>query len=112
MILISGCIMLLACEKSRTFDSALWKQKGLDWQMDPLREKMALDLLRSDTLRGMTRVEVRELLGKADYEDQNLSSYLVLEKYESGDIDPVAIIRLEVYFAVDSLVNRYRLTDK
>ena len=94
------CLTVLAvssCNSKQKFDSAEWKQKGLDWWMTDFREKMVDDLIQSDTLIGMNQEQVLELLGQPKSENKSKLEYLIREKYGS-DIDPEYISNLIIEF--------------
>ncbi len=80
-------VCTISCEKEVAFDSAKWKQKGVDWQITDFREKMSTSLIKSDTLIGLKKVEILELIGKPEIESESNLQYLVREKY-SWNIDP------------------------
>ncbi|MCR9249100.1 MAG: outer membrane protein assembly factor BamE [bacterium] len=94
------CLTVLAvssCNSKQRFNSDEWKKKGLDWWMTDFREKMVGDLIESDTLIGMNREQVIELLGLPESENKTELEYLIIEKY-GFDIDPEYISNLIVEF--------------
>jgi len=107
-IIVSFIFILLAtsCNHNTKFDSERWKQKSVDWQMSDVRENMVDDLIESDTLLGMNRDEVIDLLGKSEYPDDKGLTYLIREKYGS-DIDPEYISYLTVEFDSSGKVRNY-----
>lgn len=98
-------LLLTSCNNDQPFDSEIWKHKGLDWYMTDFREVMVSDLINSDTLTGLSKTELIQLLGEPELKANNKFSYLVREKYER-DIDPVYIKRLVILFdSTESVVN-------
>jgi len=85
--------MVSSCESKQKFDSVEWKKKELDWWMTDFREKMVDDLIQSDTLIGLSKVQVVELLGKPKSESEMELMYLIREKYGTN-IDPDYISNL------------------
>ena len=73
--------------------------------MTDVREKMIIDLIDSDTLIGLNKTKVFELLGQPDLEDSLQLKYLVREKY-TNDIDPDYIKYLIIDFSISG--NSYR----
>lgn len=90
-------LMILSCDSRQKFDSEEWKQKRVDWWMTDFRENMFDDLIQSDTLIGMNRKEVIELLGQPTFEKEKKLEYLIREKYGT-DIDPAYILNLQIEF--------------
>ena len=86
--------MISSCGLER-FDSKVWNQKGVDWWVTDIREKMVDDLIESDTLIGMSQEEVIELLGRPQSETQREIEYLVREKY-GNNVDPEYISNLVI----------------
>lgn len=89
--------IISSCDYRQNFDSVRWKQKGVDWWMTDFREKMVDDLIQSDTLIGMNRTEVTDLLGEPDSKKIRELVYLIREIYTS-DIDPDYISNLHIVF--------------
>ena len=54
---------------------------------DRFQRKMVADLIESDTLIGLKKSEILQLIGKPEIEHGNNLKYLVHEKYE-WNIDP------------------------
>ncbi len=92
--------LLTNCKNDQPFNSELWKKKGLDWQITEFREVMVSDLLNSDTLTGLSKSELIQLLGEPELVERNKFIYLVREKYD-WDIDPTYIKNLVI--EIDSL---------
>ncbi|GAB5526843.1 MAG: hypothetical protein Roseis2KO_47150 [Roseivirga sp.] len=90
-------LMISACDSDQPFDSDLWKQKGLDWWMTDVREKMVDDLVDSDTLISMSKTQVLALLGEPESEIETELEYLIREKY-GRDVDPEYISTLKIKF--------------
>lgn len=88
-------LVVLSCQNAQKFDSQKWKEKGIDWQMDDVRENMADDLIDQDILISQNKSEIFLLLGEPEYEKENRLFYLVREKYK-WDIDPEYIKYLVV----------------
>lgn len=86
-ILIIIFALLTSCKNEVRFDSTEWNKKGVDWQVTDFREKMVADLVESDTLIGLGKVEIIELIGSPEVEKDNKLKYLVREKYE-WNVDP------------------------
>jgi len=86
-ILIIILIFLTSCKNEVRFDSTEWNKKGVDWQITDFREKMVADLIKSDTLIGLNKIELFELIGKPGRVFDNKLEYLVREKYE-WNVDP------------------------
>ena len=104
--------ILTSCEQQNiSFDSEIWKSKGLDWWMTDVREKMIDDLIDSDTLIGLHKQSVIELLGKPSINDSTEFQYLVREKYTS-DIDPDYIKYLIVEFDESGKSQEIRIHQK
>ncbi|WP_146141981.1 hypothetical protein [Prolixibacter denitrificans] len=93
-------LLIISCSHNKKFDSAKWKQKGLDWQMTDVRENIVDDLINSDTIIGKSKEAVIELLGQPETQSKNKLKYLIREKY-SSDIDPDYISNLKVEFDND-----------
>lgn len=98
-LIVFGLLVLMtsSCDSRQKFDSEEWKQKGVDWWMTDFRENMVDDLIQSDTLVGMNRKEVIELLGQPKSEKESKFEYLIREKYGT-DIDPEYISNLQIEF--------------
>tara|TARA_R110000868_G_scaffold43881_4_gene147367 strand:+ start:593 stop:967 length:375 start_codon:yes stop_codon:yes gene_type:complete len=101
-------LVLMNCSKEQPFNSEIWKQKGRDWWMTDVRENMLTDLIISDTLNGLTNIQVVELLGEPESTNQEEITYLVREKYESG-IDPVYIKHLLIRLDSLNTVTDYKI---
>ncbi|SNR47410.1 hypothetical protein SAMN04488009_2026 [Maribacter sedimenticola] len=80
-------VFFIGCKNEIKFDSAEWNKNGVDWQITEHREKMVSDLIKSDTLIGLDKISVIEVLGKPEIETEKKLKYLVREKYE-WNIDP------------------------
>ncbi|CAN0602152.1 hypothetical protein [Maribacter dokdonensis] len=87
VIWISIMVFFIGCKNEIKFDSAEWNKNGVDWQITEYREKMVSDLIKSDTLIGLDKISVIEVLGKPEIETEKKLKYLVREKYE-WNIDP------------------------
>lgn len=83
LLLLSSCFH----KNNRPFDSVEWKNEGVDWWITDVREKMVNNLIQSDTLIGLQKEEVKELLGIPEKIDNNKLYILVREKYFTN-IDP------------------------
>jgi len=57
-------LISIGCNSNSDFNSEEWNQKGVDWWMTDVREKMIEDLIQSDTLINLKKKEVIELLGQ------------------------------------------------
>ncbi len=86
-ILFSCLLFFFGCQNEIAFDSEKWKEKGVDWQLADTREKMAPNLISSDTLIGMKSDKIIDLLGKPDFIKEESLEFLIREKY-SRNIDP------------------------
>ena len=86
-VAVMAAIGLTSCKNEYRFDSTEWKRKGVDWQVTDFREKMVADLIESDTLIGLKKVEIFELIGSPEIENENKLKYLVREKYV-WNVDP------------------------
>ena len=108
LIFLAVTIGLLACNES--FDEEKWKSKGVDWQLSDSREKMVQDLVNSDTLLGLNKAEVHQMLGTPEMQASNDSTmqYLIREKY-SLNIDPEYIKYFTIKFDRNGLVKSYHL---
>lgn len=82
VIWISIMVFFIGCKNEIKFDSAEWNKNGVDWQITEHREKMVSDLIKSDTLIGLDKISVIEVLGKPEIETEKKLKYLVREKYE------------------------------
>jgi len=94
-LMLAFVLLLDGCNQNTTFDSTAWKHKGIDWFMDDVRENMVDDLLKSNTLIGLNKQEVVELLGRPERDDTNQLTYLVREKY-GWNLDPEYISHLVI----------------
>ena len=73
--------ILAGCEQRKTaFDSEKWKRMGLDWQITDVRENMIDDLINSETLIGLQKQGIIELLGEPGVNNSIELRYLVREK--------------------------------
>ena len=60
------------------FDKSKWDEKqGLDY---PFRDRMIKDVVHNDSIRGLGRSQILELLGKPDRVNENYLYYLVAQK--------------------------------
>ena len=100
--------LITSCGSGSEFNSAKWKEKGVDWWMTDVRERMVDDLVNSDTLKNMDREQVLKLLGQPTSENDAELTYLVREKY-SRDIDPDYIMYLKIELDDDGLVRHYEI---
>lgn len=100
--------MISSCDSKDQFDSSKWKQKGVDWWMTDVREKMVDDLIKSDTLIGMNQEQLIELLGRPKFENKDEFKYLIREKYGT-DIDPEYISNLKIEFDDSGQVIGYEI---
>ncbi len=102
--------LLYSCtnENNKPFDSDEWNRKGVDWWMTDVREKMVKDIIQSDTLIGLKKDEVIDLLGKPDKIDSNKLYIFVREKYYTN-IDPDYIMYLIV--ELDENENVYKVSE-
>ena len=111
LLLFSAIIVVIvaffSCHSGQRFNADIWKEKGLDWWMSAKREKMVDDLIKSDTLIGMNKKQVIELLGKPEMTDKTNIKYLIREKY-SSDIDPDYVSYLIVEFDNTGHVKQYK----
>ena len=89
---------MISCSYNRSFDSEEWKEKGVDWQLAENREEMVTDLISSDTLIGLNRTQIIELLGEPERSSEQEMKFLVIEKYE-WNVDPEYIKYLIVEIA-------------
>lgn len=80
-------LLMVSCRYNRSFDSEVWKKRGVDWQLVEDREEMVADLVSSDTLIGLNRTQIIELLGEPEKSSEQEMKFLVLEKYE-WNVDP------------------------
>ena len=76
--------------------------------MTDVRENMIDDLIQSDTLIGMNKEQVIELLGQPKSETETRFEYLIREKYGT-DIDPEYISNLMIEFNDKGQVRNYRI---
>ena len=95
VILLS--VIMISCNSKNEFNSKVWNEKGIDWWMTDIREKMVDDLIQSDTLIGLNKNEIIELLGQPEKEGNFEMHYLIREKYRF-DIDPEYISMLLIKF--------------
>ena len=95
IILLS--VIFLSCNSKNESNSEAWNEKGIDWWMTDIREKMIDDLIESDTLIGLNKIEVIRLLGQPEKEENLEIKYLIMEKY-GLDIDPEYISMLAIKF--------------
>jgi len=102
-------IMVFGCGGSqKPFNAEEWNDKGVDWWMTDVRERMVRDIIESDTLIGLRKEEVIALLGRADKvqkADSNTLYIFVREKY-SYDIDPDYIKYLKIELNDNERVQR------
>ncbi|MDA8692760.1 hypothetical protein N9L92_01770 [Saprospiraceae bacterium] len=95
IILIS--IIVCNCNSKQEFNSKEWNKKSVDWWMTDIREKMVDDLIFSDTLIKLSKIEVIKLLGQPENNSSFELKYLIREKY-GFDIDPKYITMLIIKF--------------
>lgn len=95
-------ILLSSCNQSLKFDSSKWKNTGVDGYISDIREKMMDDLLKSDTLIGLNKEELYDLLGEPSIIENKKVGYLVREKY-GFDIDPDYIKYLWIDLSEDGI---------
>lgn len=109
-ILFLGLTILIisSCNMNHEFDSYKWKQKGVDWWMTDVREKMVDDLIQSDALKGMDEEQVINLLGQPESKNSGKLEYLIREKYGT-DIDPEYISNLIIEFDINRKVSNYKV---
>ena len=108
LILLAVTMGLLGCNEP--FNEEKWKSKGVDWQLSDSREKMVQDLVNSDTLLGLNKGEVYQILGTPELQASNDSTmqYLIREKY-GWNIDPEYIKYFTIKFDRNGLVKSYHL---
>lgn len=99
-------IFFTSCTIKEKFNSETWKHKGLDWQMSDKREKMVDDLIKSDTLKGLSEKQVIQLLGEPQIQKDNTIQFLIIEKYEFN-IDPEYISYVVVELDSNKTVKNY-----
>lgn len=97
--------VLASCTMNQDFDSTKWKQYQGEWLMSDKRERMIDDLIESDTLIGLNKSQITNLLGSSEYSDTSFFKYTVREKY-GWDIDPEYITELFVEFDFKGSVTR------
>ena len=99
-VLLTFILLLLtvSCDHNQSFDSKVWKKRGVDWQLLEDREEMVADLISSDTLIGLNRTQIIELLGEPERSSEQEMKFLVIEKYE-WNVDPEYIKYLVVEIA-------------
>ncbi len=98
-------VATISCDNRQKFSSETWQKNDFDWWMTEVRENLVDDLIKSDTLVGMSKIEVQGLLGEPDYNEEFEMKYLILEKY-GMDIDSEYISNLKVEFGENRLVNQ------
>jgi outer membrane protein assembly factor BamE (lipoprotein component of BamABCDE complex) len=108
LLIMLTVLMISSCDSKQKFNSEEWKKKGIDWRMTDVREKMVDDLIQSDTLQGMSKEQVIELLGHPESENEDELEYLIREKYGT-DIDPEYISSLIIEFDDDGQVRNYKI---
>ena len=87
------------------FEQETWKKEFPSHTGDGKRPGMARNLVNQKLLVGKTRDEVREILGKSEYEDgQDKISYKLEEKY--WVIEPVSSEWLDVTFNQENKVEK------
>jgi len=101
-------LLLTGCSSRQEFNSEKWKSKPVDWWATDIRESMLDDLVQSDTLIGMDRNKVMELLGDPELNSEGTLSFLVREKY-STNIDPDYIKRLYIECDTSGIVKNCRV---
>ena len=90
-------LIVISCNSKKEFNSQEWNEKGVDWWMTDIREKMVDDLIQSDTLIGLNKSQIINLLGQPEKEGNLEMKYLIREKY-GLDIDPEYISMLAIKF--------------
>lgn len=85
----------MSCGNNQSFNSEKWKERGVDWQLAEDREEMVSDLVSSDTLIGLDRTQIIDLLGELESSSDREMKFLVIEKYE-WNVDPEYIKYLVV----------------
>lgn len=95
--------LITTCSSSNEFNAVKWQEKGVDWWMTDVRERMVDDLVKSDTLLSLNKQQVLELLGKPASENDAELTYLVREKY-SNNIDPDYILYVKIELDSHGLV--------
>jgi hypothetical protein len=86
------------------FEPEKWQTASTEPEF-AIRLGMARSLINQKLLIGKTREEVREILGKPQYDErQNKISYILEEKY--WIIDPVSIEWLEITFNEENKVEK------
>ena len=67
---ITICYFLFSCNSHKSFNSIEWNSEGVDWQMTDVREQVVKDIINSDTLIGLAKEKVIELLGELERADR------------------------------------------
>lgn len=101
-------ITIISCSSKNEFNAKKWQQKDTDWSTTDVREKIVDDLIQSDTLIGLNKNEVIELLGQPEKNENLEMQYLVREKY-GYNIDPEYISMLNIQFGENQKVIKYSL---
>ncbi|AZQ64709.1 hypothetical protein EI427_21025 [Flammeovirga pectinis] len=104
-------LIITSCDKKMEFDSVVWNDRSVDWQINQDRELMVEDLIATKLLIGLHKKEIQSLLGKPDSVLNNHYFYFIFEKYEL-DIDPVYMSELEITFGKNELVQKYNILKK
>ena len=94
-LLILITTIIISCRNNQSFDSEKWKKKGIDWQLDDEREKMVGDLILSDTIIGLNKDEIFNLLGEPENFNEKKLKYLIREKH-TWNVDPDYIKYLHI----------------
>lgn len=91
-------LLMVSCSYNRSFDSEEWKERGIDWQLTENRKEMVTDLVSSDTLIGLNRTQIVELLGEPERSSEQEMRFLIIEKY-GWNVDPEYVKYLIVEIA-------------
>ncbi|MFA9213530.1 MAG: hypothetical protein ACEQSR_06745 [Candidatus Methylacidiphilales bacterium] len=106
-VFILWCIACNNANNSK-FNKENWC-KTEDLQLHPNRVKMLDDLLKNNTLKGLTISQLIDKLGNPDFNtppDSNKIYYNIITEY-GLDIDPVYSKNLIFTFSHDSIINNF-----
>ncbi len=99
---------LSACQRHDKFTTEKWLNgDGLQF---PYRDDILNDLIKRDTLKGMTYKQVQHLLGDPDWADSVSFHYQIIETFNNMRKRD-HIKNLVFYMGKDSIITKYEVYD-
>lgn len=105
-------LFLFSCENNVKFEKSLWNQKD-DLSEYENRDSMLKDLTENHKLKGLTYIQLIDLLGPPEnYSDDksNIMTYNILKDYQYR-IDPTYIKQLKFELSKDSIVKNFKIIE-